>query len=408
MARAPKPKARKTLGKFGRQGRSVRCFLERGHELVRVQWRVAGQLRTESWPNTEADRERALAFAETLAEELRDSRERGGPAEPITIGKLWESFTEDHFRHLARNTQRIYTEGWRYFELFAGRHFLADDVTLPMISALRLELERRGLRVSVQRNSISTVKLVYKWGHRRELLTRNRVALYEFRMSKVQRARVKADAPSEYRREQFRALLAQFDPESATQWRAYVTLALCGYQGRRQHAVLHLQVEDIDLEAGVIRWREEWDKVGKGSTTPIRAGARLAIEAALRWREKMGYKGPWLLPAGSSKNKGETYTLRAFWVALREAERRAGIKNERGRGGHGFRRMLAGDVAELLGDPVAGLHAIGDSDIRQAERYIKRRDEKLEDAFKRLDEMEAAELEKESAVQSNPETATKP
>lgn len=98
-----------------------------------------------------------------------------------------------------------------------------------------------------------------------------------------------------------------------------------------------------------------------------------------------GLHRPWVLPPGNERNRRGTYTIQSLWVALKAAETRAGIGHATGRGGHGLRRMLAGDVTELTGDAVLGLHAIGDTDIRQAQRYIKRRDDRLQWVFDALD-----------------------
>ena len=54
---------RRTLKTYGERGRSARVFLERGGTMVRVQWRVHGQLKTSSFPNTTPGKEAAKAFA---------------------------------------------------------------------------------------------------------------------------------------------------------------------------------------------------------------------------------------------------------------------------------------------------------------------------------------------------------
>ena len=43
--------------------------------------------------------------------------------------------------------------------------------------------------------------------------------------------------------------------------------------------------------------------------------------------------------------------------------------------------MLAGDVLEATGDPLLALQAIGDADARQAQRYLKKRDDRTRKAF---------------------------
>ena len=44
---------------------------------------------------------------------------------------------------------------------------------------------------------------------------------------------------------------------------------------------MHLRWENVDLEAGVITWRAQYDKVGHEWSQPIRDGARTALFTAL-------------------------------------------------------------------------------------------------------------------------------
>jgi integrase len=160
---------------------------------------------------------------------------------------------------------------------------------------------------------------------------------------------------------------------------------LCWTQGARQHAVLHLQWRDIDLDARRITWRAAWDKVGRERAQPLREPAIAALTRALAHRERLAYSGPWVFPAGSTKSAWETYSIQSLWAALMSAERRSGVEHKRQRGGHGLRRLLTGDVNALTGDPMLALHAIGDTDARQAARYIVPREDRIKAAFEGLD-----------------------
>ncbi|MBA3891992.1 MAG: site-specific integrase, partial [Gemmatimonadaceae bacterium] len=190
----------------------------------------------------------------------------------------------------------------------------------------------------------------------------------------------------------------QLDPAKATQWRAWVALALCAVQGARQNAVLHLQADDVTLgfmepmatgelrwHHGEIVWRAPWDKMGRERAQPLRLAAQMAIEIALEWRERSGYDGPWLLPPVSALNKGETYDQQSLWWALQRAEERAGLPKVRGQAAHSLRRMLAGDIAAASGNFLMGLRAIGDTDPRRAAEYIQDRDDQFRTAFTAVD-----------------------
>jgi hypothetical protein len=393
-----KRKERRELARFGRRGEFVKVFLEAGHELVRVQWKVKGspRLGTESWPNTAENRQTAIAWAEGKYGALAGGETERG--ELVTLLSLWTRFAESEFPHLRPKTQTLYREYIRLWLKMWGEDFPADRTTLEMVAKFRAWLGRVGIGVTMAARCIQTVKTLYAWGERHELITRNRVRLYRYKVAKEERPA----GPTEYRTEEFERIIAALDPRLATQWRAWVALTLCGTQGTRENAVLHLGVADVTLGyavvqsaqgtspavtwvAGELHWRPEWDKVGNDWTQPLRLRAQLAIEVALEWRERLGYDGPWLLPPHRDNSKRGTYSAQTLLYHLHQAETRAGITPQKGRGAHSLRRMVAGDIAELTGDPLVAMHSIGDSDLRMANRYLKKRNDRVAGAFEKAD-----------------------
>jgi integrase len=195
-------------------------------------------------------------------------------------------------------------------------------------------LKQHKLATSTARQTIRTVKMVYAWGEANELIDRNRIHAYKFKVAKEQRT----ESPAEYSGDETAKMMAALDPKSATQWRAWVALTICGNQGVRQNAALHLQWDDVDELLGVMIWRSQWDKMGREWSQPIRSATREALRVAREWREKNEYAGPWVLPQGSSKSKSEVYTLGSLWQALKGAETRSGVARINRRGGHSLRR----------------------------------------------------------------------
>jgi integrase len=394
-----KKKARREIARFGRRGEFVRVFVETGAELVRVQWKVRGSSRlgTESWPNTPENRTSAIAWAEGKYSALAGGdAERG---ELISLLTLWERFAESEFPHLRPKTRDLYRTYFRMWLKTWGEPFPAERTTLAMVAKFRAEMTKLGRGVTMVGKAIQAVKTVYAWGERQELLSRNRVRLYRYKVAKESRP----VGPSEYRLDECRRILDALSPRDANQWRAWAALTLCGMQGTRENAVLHLKVEDVTLghtrvtaagavtwAMGSLQWRPEWDKQGNDWTQPLRFRSQMAIEVALEWRERLGDDGPWLFPPHRAGSRRETYSAQTLIYHLHNAERRAGITPEKGRGPHSFRRMLAGDVAEATGNPVLALQAIGDTDLRQANRYLKKRTDQVQGAFQQLDD--AAEL----------------
>jgi integrase len=314
---------------------------------------------TRSWPATPEGKAEAEAYAETYY--ATRSLATLKPRNDLTLLELWQAFSTSEFPHLRRQLEAalrgelrlLDADLWRAFPRRA--HDALHDGAVPP-HARGGGPEGRPLAVRTVQGIVQSVKIVYRWAKRNALIAENPLADYVFKIAKDKRP----VSPPEFRDSEFRQLLAAIDPSEPTQWRAFVALALCGFQGKRQQQVLHLKPEDVTLGyhvitptacpmwvRGAVRWRPEWDKNGVDETVPLRLPAQLAIEIALEWHARTGYAGEWLIPNVQKNKKGEAiYDQQSLWWALKAAQTRGGIENRRGRGAHGLRKLLAGDVTE--------------------------------------------------------------
>jgi hypothetical protein len=105
-------------------------------------------------------------------------------------------------------------------------------------------------------------------------------------------------------------------------------------------------------------------------------------------RDKYHYRGPWVFfseCAQGDERKGHnglreaertaedgTHRIQSLHYHLLEAERRAGITHIDGRGLHGFRRMVAGDMYEILGNADLAMEFINDTSA-MTKTYVLRR-----------------------------------
>jgi integrase len=378
-------KARKTIAKFGEHGRMVRVFIERGGLLVRAQWREgergAKRLRTESWPNTAEKRLEAKEFARGVSDTLAAGR---APARGMTVREMWERYTAAEFPALRPRTRALNADAWRKWELVVGKDAVAEDLGPDSMALLRSELERQGLAVRTIGRVIRGVKVVYNWSEAHELIERNRVHRYRYKVAKDRRPTKVA----EYRQEDFIALCAALPVEgTARTWRPGGVVRVCGYQGIRQNAVRHLAKADIDFDGNRLHWRPEYDKLGRDWWQPMRAATRTTLEAVLRQHARIGYDGPWVFPKPREGGADPVYSAQSLWWAMQEAEKRAGIAHIERRGAHGLRRLLAGDVFALTGNLKTAGDAIGDTDLKVlADAYLVTREDEVRSAFQRLDE----------------------
>lgn len=74
-----------------------------------------------------------------------------------------------------------------------------------------------------------------------------------------------------------------------------------------------------------------------------------------------------------------TYTVQGFWDMLRRAEDRADVTHVEGGAAHRMRRMAAGNALEVTGNVADAMWWIGDTDLRQAQKYLKKRDHRMRD-----------------------------
>ena len=371
---------RKVLATFGPKGARVRVVFHDA-DTVRAEWyegpKGAKRRRVKDWPATTAGKAEARAWAKGFSE----ARTLPAAPEHVSLRTLWEKYTLAEFEHLRPRTRELYAGHWRYWERMWGREFEAERTTLEMMDEFRAAVSKR-LAVSHIGKAITTIKGVYRFGRMRGHLPTNPIADYRYRVAKDKRPKPVA----EYSQAEFDAIMGTYNPEDGRTWRAYVGLSLCGWQGVRENAVVHLRWEDVDLDAMRITWRARWDKMGREWKQPMRSQTREALAVAKFHRERLGYTGPWVLFAGNSLTKRDgTYSPNALILCLRTAEKRAGVKYIKNRGPHGLRRLLAGDVHAATGNAVLAMRSIGDTDIRMANRYILDREEEIEAAFDAVD-----------------------
>lgn len=380
---SPKP-SRKEHAKLGRRGRWVRVVegTNRGAPVYWVEYKDEGRRTAAPYPRTRAGKVEAINFATGIALEQEQAAKPAAPLR-LTVDQLWVRYVEAEFPAFRPSTKRIYRDGWKPWALFVGPATIAEDLGRDSMAQLRAELDRRGWAVNTIRKTFGVVRAVYKWALEGELIQRNRVGTYVYKVPKEQRPK----SPAEFRLEDLDGMLAALPLDSSRHWRAHGVLAVCGNQGARQWSVIHLAWPDLHFEAGEITWQGEWNKTGETWEQPMREVTRAVLEVALLRRAEAGYEGPYVFFPARIGNKQGFYTEQSLWHALKGAEARATpvIPHLPGRGAHGLRRLLAGEVNELTGNMKTAMDAIGDRSIRMAERYLKVRNDRLVAAFKALD-----------------------
>jgi len=137
--------------------------------------------------------------------------------------------------------------------------------------------------------------------------------------------------------------------EHSPHWQFSLALVIGRYTASRNSSVRHLRWSDIDLEAGTIRWRGEYDKTGQDIVVPIDNEA----VAALRSAPSRGIGEAWVFPAETDPSKPTSRNMFQVWLRrakeryLRSiadpAERELIAKQLKGLGFHGEKRAAVRD-----------------------------------------------------------------
>jgi integrase len=405
--------ARKTLRQLGAKGADdrVRVLEDPKADSVVVQYKDGrGVSRKRTFPLTRQGRKDAIAWGDAYHAE----RMTGQGARPETThAQLWKAYSESQaFTSRRVKTRQNYTERWRKWMHFRGERTRVDETTLLHVDQFYAARKAAGKSANQTRGIISVARIVYNWGQQRKLVTSNELALFRWQTTEGE----EANEPEEYTEGEFLAILAQLPAQSWRTWRAHVALMLAGHQGVRANAALHLAWPDVHADEALFIWPAGYQKNRRELAQPMTWDAVAALETARYWRQRAGYAGPWVLFAhGGDEGDDEPYRYASLHRQLYGgknkdgsryvgAEARAGIAHKARRALHGFRKMVAGNVADRTGDDRLGMEFIGDRDMKQAKKYLKRRSERMERAAGSV-ETKAPERTPQDSTRSVPEVS---
>jgi integrase len=394
-------KRRQTLYAYGRRGDRVRVLVDANRDRVEVLFRdVDGIARKRVWANDKQGRTEAVAWADLFKVERERAREeRNDPKpKPITLRALWRAYRESpDWTTLRAATQVSYANRWRRWELLMRRDFVAGSLTLIDIDRFIKAAQDAGIVSNQIRQVLNVANIVYRWGQSRRLIATNDFALYRWKQPRD----AVVLAPGQYAGAEWDRLIEKTEPQHSKRWRLNVALLLIGASGQRANAVRHLRWQDIDTEAGTVRWVAAFQKQGKDLLRPLTWDLVAALETARYWRRQAGERrarkdrkskswpvhldnADWVMFAEHQKAKPVSYqSLHTMLVAL---QKKAKVTHEKFRAFHGGRRKVVTDVIRETGDRMLGLEYVGDTDPKMLARYDKGLEERLGKAVRAVEE----------------------
>ncbi|WP_428276333.1 tyrosine-type recombinase/integrase [Candidatus Palauibacter sp.] len=345
MARTKRSRRSYGAGEWGRN--RVRVFPDPKTGLYQIEWRENGRRLTRSLKHrdwTRAKKQADEVAAGFAGPELNGRRE--AEAEPLTLGTLFDIYGEEVTPTKGERARRSDRVAMAMFLQFFGRD--RDPATLSQRDWDRFIRERRAGRMGLSGKPVGNRTIewdltfliaVLNWAARSRD-ERGRLLLERNPLKGLRKPTEKNPVRVVLGEEEYQALLKV---SRRVNWRFRVALVLAHETGHRIGAVRQLRWSDIDLEAGVVRWRAKHEKTGYEHATPLTAEALDALEEARRMSQGTG-DAP-LLPALKDPSVCVSRSLARDWWMRAEAV--AGLEPKRGRGWHSLRRKFATDLMDL-------------------------------------------------------------
>ncbi len=354
MARTKRSRRSYGAGEWGRN--RVRVFPDPKTGLYQLEWREDGRRLTRSLGHREWVRAKRQAdeFAAGFASPDLNGKADAEP-EPLTLGGLLDIYGEEVTPTKGERSQKYDRGALQMFLRFFGKD--RRPATLSQRDWDRFIRARRegrvgpsGLPVSdrtVERD-LRFLLAVLNWAAR----SRNEAGGLLLDSNPLKGLRVPRERnPTRVvlSDEEYRALLKV---SRRVDWRFHVALVLAHETGHRIGAIRQLRWADIDMGAGVIRWRAEHEKSGFEHRTPVTDEALGVLEVARQENRRIGDAPVLPAPRDPARSVGHAL-VRDWW---KRAEALAGLERKRGRGWHSLRRKFASD---LMDQPLKVLCELG-------------------------------------------------
>lgn len=358
----------------------------KGEAMVRVQWKEGDRRKSQAFPDTRKGTVEAKAYASAKSDKLA-ARVSVAAFDHVTVRALFEKHINakvDSWRPRSLETKKY---RWGAFELFVGKHTPAHLVTREQMDEFKRAMVNNRHSVNQVKLYIENAKAVFRWGVDRDLIPPTKVATYKIEFGRD--AKLQVVQMAEYTQEEREKILAQLNPRSANQWRAWALTQLFALCGPRQNAARYLEWSDVTLDgpgSGRIRWRSETDKMGTERVQPLPAPVAEAMWVALGWRQFDGYTGRFVFYGARKKSldSDRPYGFQAYGHALHGAERRAGIPHLKYRASHAFRRGISGDIYDLTGSEHQAAEWIGDKSVKVVKKHYLLERRKRQEAMAKL------------------------
>ncbi len=272
-------------------------------------------------------------------------------------------------KQTSQNTEISYERDLKKLASYLETHGVGafKDATRTNLDAYILYMEKKNFASSTISRSVASVRALYQYLFREHVIEDNPA-------ERLKPPRVEKKTPEILSVEEVDMLLAQPDVETPKGIRDRAMLELLYATGMRVSELIHLQMDDVNLEMGYITCQEN----GKERIIPINKASRNALKRYLQEA-----RNDLVRDSGSSNLftncSGSAMSRQGFWKMVKRYAREAGITRDIAP--HTLRHSFAAHLLQNGADIKSVQEMLGHSDISTTQIYLNLGTSKIRDVY---------------------------
>lgn len=272
-------------------------------------------------------------------------------------------------KQTSQNTEISYERDLKKLASYLESHGVGTfkDATRTNLDAYILYMEKKNFASSTISRSVASVRALYQYLFREHVIEDNPA-------ERLKPPRVEKKVPEILTVEEVDMLLAQPDADTPKGIRDRAMLELLYATGMRVSELIHLQMEDVNLEMGYITCQEN----GKERIIPINKASKNALKRYLQEA-----RNDLVRDSGSSNLftncSGSVMSRQGFWKMVKRYAKDAGITRDIAP--HTLRHSFAAHLLQNGADIKSVQEMLGHSDISTTQIYLNLGISKIRDVY---------------------------
>lgn len=272
-------------------------------------------------------------------------------------------------KQTSQNTEISYERDLRKLASYLETHGVGafKDATRTNLDAYILYMEKKNFASSTISRNVASVRALYQYLFREHVIDDNPA-------ERLKPPRVEKKAPEILTVEEMDRLLAQPDLDTPKGVRDKAMLELLYATGMRVSELIHLQMEDVNLDMGYITCQEG----SKERIIPINHASRQALEHYLESARKDLVRDSGVSTLFTNCS-GYAMSRQGFWKMLKGYAKAAGISGDITP--HTLRHSFAAHLLQNGADIKSVQEMLGHSDISTTQIYLQLNTSKIRDVY---------------------------